>query len=153
METKLAIDSTFFLNKEKRLPCLKFLIVAILTLNIGCHPLYGFVEAEFQLSTESRLPKWIKVPSDYTREDLTVSLIFYTFKKVKITVSGPAPEHKVLMVKIGTNRWHPITERKFKEQRSGAVYPNYSIITVDGTEEIFEQKGLEPMLYLVDAVH
>lgn len=125
-------------------------IVLSLFFNSGCDYRYGFIESEFQLSTDSRLPRWIKVEPKYSRSDITVTLTFYTLKKVKIKVYGTAPDGKLLLEKVGTNQWHPNTEKKFKERGRYDIYPNYLIITVDGIEEIFEQKKPEPILYVFD---
>ena len=114
----------------------------------GCDPRYGIIESEFTLSPDSRLPKWFTIPDSYTRKDLSMTLTFYThpfFSKVKMVVQGPAPERKILLKKIGTHRWHPLTEKQGYDK-----YPTYSIISVAGVEEVFEQRQLEPILYITD---
>lgn len=119
----------------------------------ACHPLYGFIESEFELAVDSRLPRWFTVPPGYTREGVGMTITLYShplFQKVKMVVHDLGPEHKKLMKKIGTERWHPCTERQFEEQKTGAVYPNYSIIIVDGIEEIFEQRERGDILYITD---
>ena len=128
-------------------------MVKLLFLFCSCDPRYGFIESNFQLSPDSRLPRWLTIPSGYSRKDLTVTLRFYThtfLNKVKIDVHGPLPEHKKLMEKIGTVRWHPFSEQQFKEQRGYGVYPNYSIIVVDHIEEIFEQRCKGDILTITD---
>ena len=122
------------------------LLLGIITITLlGCNPRYGFIESEFSLAADSRLPKWIVIPSGYSREDTSISITFYSSNKVRFTVRGPAPDHKILIEKIGTFRWHPITK-----QKGYNVYPLYSIISVDGIEETFEQRKPEPFLYVVD---
>ena len=58
---------------------------------------------------------------------------------------GPAPEYKVLMEKVGSDRWHPLTEQQGHDK-----YPKYSIMTVDGIEEVFEQRQMGDILYVSD---
>lgn len=110
----------------------------------GCDLRYGFVESEFQLANESRLPKWFVMPPNYTRKDLTMTVTYYTFDKTKIVIRGPAPDYKVLMEKVGTDRWHPLTKQR------GYEYPHYVIVSVDNIEEIFEHKKMEPVVYITD---
>ncbi len=71
----------------------------------------------------------------------------YTFNRDKIYLYGP--HHKLLKKYIGTNRWHPVSERSIKEHR-GYGFPNYTVITVGGIAEIFEQKRPGDILYITD---
>ena len=116
---------------------------------LGCDPRYGFVESIFQLAPESRLPRWFDV-SGYQRKDLTVSITCYVVpygSRAVVVVYGPAPERKTLMKKVGKERWHPLSEKEHDNK-----YPNYSIITIDGIDEVFEQRRLEDgdILYITD---
>jgi hypothetical protein len=114
----------------------------------SCNPKYGFIESEFKLSAESRLPKWVDIPSGYKRSELTMTITFYThpfLKKVKMIVYGPAPEHKVLIEIVGDQRFHPLTEEKPRD-----YYPRYIIISVKGVEEVFENREPGPVLYVTD---
>lgn len=122
----------------------------IVLFSSGCDTEYGFIESNFRLAAESRLPKWFSVPPGYERKDLLVTIYLYTGGKVKMTLYGPPPERKKLDEKAGTNRWHPLTEQQFKEIKGYGVYPNYSIITIDGQEEVLEQKRMEDILYITD---
>lgn len=108
------------------------------------------VESNFQLAPESRLPKWLASSAKYSRADLTVKITVYTFGTVKVEIFGPAPKHEKLSEVTGTIRWHPITEQQFKEQKRYDVFPNYSIITVKGIDEVFEQRGKNDLLYVSD---
>lgn len=126
-----------------------FLIIVLFV--YGCDPRYGFIESRFQLAPESRLPRWIKIPSNIDRNTITVEITLYTFDRAKIVVRGLPPETQVLQEVTGKYRWHTFTEKQFIEKGSYAIYPNYSIINVDGVDEIFEQKRLEPLLYVADS--
>lgn len=130
-----------------------FIIFFISIILAGCDLRYGLEESNFQLSEDSRFPKWFNL-QDHPRKDLKMTVTFYThpiFKnKVKMVLYGPLPDRKKLMEKIGDSQWHPFTEQQFKEQKKYGVYPNYSIITVDGIAEVFEQRKQEDILYITD---
>jgi hypothetical protein len=115
--------------------------------SMGCDLRYGVVDAIFQLAPDSRLPRWFDI-SSYSRNDLTMEMTYYSSPfgfKVKMVVYGPAPERKALMKKVGTIRWHPLSA----ENRDNK-YPNYSIISVDGIEEVVEKRQKGDILYITD---
>jgi hypothetical protein len=125
----------------------------VVLFSTSCDPKYGFMESDFRLAADSRLPKWFSIPPGLERKDLMLKINFYSSpsgSKVKMTLYGPPPERKELAEKAGTKRWHPLTEEKLKEKSTRLNYPEYSIITVDGQEEVFEQKGREDILYITD---
>jgi len=130
------------------LSAIHIIIVLFMLSLCSCDFRYGFIESEFNLSTESRLPKWVDIPSGYLRKDLTMTITFYThpfFKKVKMIVRAPAPDHKVIMEIIGNQRYHPLTEEQPRD-----TYPGYIVISVKGIEEVFEQRERSPVLYITD---
>ena len=129
---------------------LKLALLLITTLSFwGCDPRYGMIESNFQLAQESRLPKWFQIPSNYSRNDVTMSITTYSTASGKIVakmvVRGPRPEHKVLSEKIGTKRMHPLSQQLGYDK-----YPLYSIISVDGIDEVFEQRRPEAIFYISD---
>jgi len=128
--------------------CTFLLSITAAFLLLGCNPRYGFVESTFQLAPESRFPRWFHV-SDYQRKDFTMIITIYSSplsgSTAKMTVYGPPPERKKLMEKAGKERWHPLSEKEHDNK-----YPNYTIITVDGIEEVFEQKQAGDILYITD---
>jgi hypothetical protein len=130
----------------------KLLLVVVLIFSIfGCDFVkYGFPSAQHKLSPESRLPKWVDISPEYTRAELTMEIWIYVhpifiLSKDKLIVRGPAPEHKVIQEIVATWRTHPLT----KEQ-SWDVYPIYSILSVNGVEEVFEQREPKNILYVSD---
>ena len=116
--------SVLNINIRRIIYSILFYFFIVITLS-GCHPLYGFIESEFELAKESSLPRWIKVDS-FNRPEVNVYFTFYTFDKVRISVKGLEPENKILFEKVGLFRWHPITEHKFKEQKNKYNRSNYS---------------------------
>jgi hypothetical protein len=127
----------------------KIILVLLFMVSLcSCNPKYGFIESEFQLSPESRLPKWVHIPSGYARENLTMTITFYThpfLSKVKLVVNGPAPDYKLINETIGDQRYHPLTKKQPRD-----VYPRYIIISVKDIQEVFEHKTRVPILYITD---
>jgi len=144
------------MNRIRLYSAIVCVLLACLTL-AGCDPRYGFLESQFNLSDNSRLPKWFVIPQGYSRGDFKMSIDLYTsplpfLNNVVITIYGPYPSDNVLMKKAGKEKWHPLTLQQFKEKGSYDVCPNYSIITIDNIEEVFEQKCREPgnIIYITD---
>lgn len=132
------------MNANKKIILVMFFMVSL----CSCSLRYGFIESEFQLSSESRLPKWVDVPSGYSRKNLTMTITFYThpfLSKVKMVVKGPAPGYKLINETIGDQRYHPLTKKQSRD-----VYPRYIIISAHGINEIFEHKAREHILYITD---
>ncbi len=123
----------------------KFVLVLLILL-CSCNPRYGFIESEFQLSSESRLPKWVDIPSGYSRKDLTMTITFYThpfLNKVKMVVYDT--QGKVINEKIGDQCYHPLTKKQPRD-----AYPCYIIVSVNGIKEVFEHRVRGPILWITD---
>lgn len=129
-------------------------ILLVVTSLLGCVSRYGVLESIFQLSADSRLPKWVDIPPSYSRKDIAMTIECYSLPPILYTavmkVYGPQPEHRKLMEKVGTIRTHPITKQQFGEKRSYSVFPNYLIISVNGIEEVFEHRSKGDILYVSD---
>lgn len=113
---------------------------------------HGMVESEFSLATESRLPNWFNFPDGSSVSDYSVNLTYYSSKKVKVVVLERKTSGKkaVLFESVGESKWHPISEKKFKEQGGHTYYPQCDIVTINGKEEVLLQKKREPILYVID---
>lgn len=107
---------------------------------LGC-PISS-VESQFQLADSSRLPSWYVMTPGLTREDIHITVTFHTQGNVDFEIRGP----KGLLVReTGKHKWHPLTlERGFVEK------PSYSVISVRGFSDIYEQRKPEPLLYIID---
>lgn len=106
----------------------------------------GCIESQFQLASESRLPKSVKLPPELTRTDVSVELRYYTsplggsakfilrdkkgkkLAQVDGKTKGPCP-------KGFENRYR---------------HPSYEVITGNGITEIVEHRKPEPIFYLTD---
>ena len=109
----------------------------------SCNPLLGGVESNFLLAKDSRLPKWIELPEGYLRDDVTVSLFLYTFKKARFVVRNRAPSRDVLVNIITKSKWHKLTKEEAKRRGNYNFSPQYYSVTYQDIEDIisFPCKG------------
>jgi hypothetical protein len=129
-----------------------FLLLILCSLFLGCRLRCGAIESILQLAPESRLPRWVNI-SGYQREDLTMEITCCVVPfggRAEIDVYGPPPERKLLLEKAGKERWHPLSDRDRYNKYPNTKYPNYSIITIDGVDEVFEQREDIDILYITD---
>ena len=129
---------------------LHILIFLLLT---GCDLRYGFIESELRLSTESRLPRFILITNDIESKDILVNITIYSnpiSDKAKVEVFSQFPQHKKLFGKVGSFKWHPLTEKQFKATNRYDIYPQYIIIKVDNIEETFEKRTKDDTVYVVN---
>ena len=130
----------------------KLIIILLLVFSISACDFikYGYPEAQFKLSPESRLPKWVDIPSSYTRNDLTMTITYHvhlsgSLSRTKMVVKGPPPEHKVLIEIVGKYYRHPLTKKQAWDE-----YPKYTIITVNDVGEVFEKRERGGILHITD---
>ena len=121
---------------------IKFLLAIILC--SGCCVLTGCLESSFQLSDQSRLPVWVKLPPTVTRQDVSVTLNYYTTPfgtNAKLIVSNRRGD--LLQKMTGPDK--PI------ENASGEVrYPSYVLVVVNDVPEVIEHRAQEPIFYVCD---
>ena len=107
-----------------------------------------FPESTFELSPNSRLPKWFTVPPGMTRRDLTVTMSYY------VKPTGPD-----VTFELFDSRKHRLAKlrgaflRDPHGGRSGRElpgYPAYEVITVNGIVDIVEHRRMEPVFYVTD---
>lgn len=130
-----------------------FFVIVFLFLLTGCDLKYGFLESELRLSTNSRLPKFISLPNGIKPNNVLITITIYSnpiSDKAKVEVFSQSTEHKRLYDKVGSFRWHPLTEKKFKAENRYDIYPQYIIIKVDNIEETFEKRTKNDTIYVVD---
>ena len=115
-------------------------LVSFSTIFTGCTR-HGMVESNFSLSTESRLPKWFNFKQGALATDYSVNLTYYTSRKVKVVVLDKNSQHenKVLFEVMGDSRWHPISDKIFKEQGNYSYFPKCDVVTINGKEEVLLQ--------------
>jgi hypothetical protein len=116
------------------------LALAIVTCEIAC------VESSFDLAAESRLPRWFAIPVGLSRQDVTVSLRYYTWPPT----TGSAT------FKLWDSQGRKLAELSAPLTGHGprtlgpAPYPSYEVITYNGITEVIEQKRPEALFYISD---
>ena len=117
---------------------------------VSCHPTKGFLESEFALSPESRLPVWFsQLPEDTEREDVTVLLRYYTSPfDVDDTVLILKKGSRTLERVTGRSEHHPKYWAWAREDWPNRSHPSYVNITIEGKTEIIEHKKMEPVFYV-----
>jgi len=135
--------------KNKNLFILRiFIFLFIFCILFGCDFRYGFVESNFKLSKDSRFPRWFNCENEVSCEDLELNFTFYThpfLKKVRIEVYDEKKDRKKIYDFVGSYKYHDLTKDIPRNK-----YPRYIVITVDGKEEVFEHRVLNPFLYVID---
>jgi hypothetical protein len=96
---------------------------------------------------ESRLPKFVDPSGTRSPEGYAARVEFYDSPKpVRVIVTDP--QHRTVFDQRGTFRWHP----KGPQPGHGKdpTYPQYTVVSFDGANDIFEQRAAEPVLHLSD---
>lgn len=114
--------------------------------------LSGCLESSFELSDESRLPKWFDLPEHLSRSDVKVTLAYYiplVSGKAKAVFWLQRSDGRTLSKIEGIIGAHPLL---LKNQREGFPpgLPEYQVITIDGITDIVEHRKMEPVFYMAD---
>jgi hypothetical protein len=112
----------------------------------------GCVESDFLLSKESRLPKWMQLPSGYNRSDVNVSLFLYNFSKARFIVRGSEPERTKLIDVLVKAEWHEATRREANRRGSFVFRPHYYHVSYKGIDDIIEFPCEGPVFWMADSV-
>jgi hypothetical protein len=102
----------------------------------------GCAESSFKLADESRLPVWIHLPPKMKRQDVSLTLNYY---------SKPfGPDAKFIL----RDKHGKILEEVSGEDRqignTPHEYPSYVLVVVNGISEIVEHRAMEPEFYISD---
>ena len=106
--------------------------VLIATVCIFSCTIIGCLESTFNLARESRLPRGMAIPSGFTRDDVTVTLDFYTPGPAKFTLRDK--NGKKLATVTGEVKGDPIYLKTPPDQ----IPPAYEIVVIDGVTEVME---------------
>lgn len=117
--------------------------------------LAGCLESSFQLSEESRLPKWFSIPGGEDRNNLTVQMDLHS------TFSGGKAVFKLYKKGslLNIKKYTVTTEEQpnirsvqlnhsSKESLKG--YPRYKVVTINRVTDIIELRKMEPIFYMTD---
>lgn len=111
---------------------------------LGCSKL---PESSFELSKDSRLPKWFTLPEGLSRADVTVTMSYYVTPSQR-TAKFVLSDNKNQKIAEVTGTLEGMEPHKLQDQRSS--YPLFEVVTVDGATEIVEHRQMEPIFYITD---
>ena len=107
-----------------------------------CCLLTGCLESSFQLANESRLPVWIKLPPDLKRQDVSLTLNYY---------SNPFGANAKFILK--NSHGDVVEEVSGNDKPIGgnvSNYPLFVLVKVNGVPEIIEHRTKGPVFYISD---
>ena len=115
----------------------------------------GCLESSFQLSGESRLPKWFSIPQGENRSDLSVQMDLHSTFDGGKAVFKLYKKGSLLNIKkytVNTNDQPNIRSVQLKSQPEGFPqgYPRYKVVTINGNTDIIELRKMEPIFYMTD---
>lgn len=125
------------------------LAVALVGLTVSCDR-NGVISAIFRLREDSPLPSWVVLPPGTTRDEVSVTITTYEATttpkwKEKCEVRDKR-SGRIIQQAFGYGYWHPDSER---EKAPAGTYPNWVIVEVNGTKEVYEQSESNDLLKIV----
>jgi hypothetical protein len=126
-----------------------FVSLVLLGFMASCADRHGVIGAIFRLRDDSPLPSWVVIPEGISRDQISVTIIRYEATitpKCKVRFVVRDKHQQILQEEIGYEYWHPDSER---EKIPAGTYPNWSIIEVKGTKEVYEQSEANDLLRIV----
>jgi hypothetical protein len=109
-----------------------------------------FPESSFTLASESRLPKWITLPSGLTRANASVTMNYYSVPWSYARFTLQDAKEQVIQKANGKTKCGAGFQLKDPPQGFPSGYPAYVPITVNGITEIVEHRKMEPIFYITD---
>jgi len=101
-------------------------------------------ESNFELSKESRLPRWFTLPDGLSRSDVSARLDIYANGSFKVRMIGPAGE-TLAEVNIPIEDRVRIDQWEIRGYKTGNPpedqNPSYSLTTTNGIQEVIELPG------------
>ena len=123
----------------------KFILLGLVILIVGCS------ESNFNLSPDSRLPKWFDVPEGMSRDKLNVTVDYYINSDGGEAVFKLYNGNMTRLKKVkGKTGLYPL---QLKNPPSGSPegYPMYEIVIVDGVKDIIEHRDRNNVFHMVDS--
>jgi hypothetical protein len=114
---------------------------------IGCQ---SFPESTFELANDSRLPKWVELPSEITRANASLTMNYYVMPWPRAQFILRDKNGHILKEENGKMRCRTPFKLENPPQGFPSGYPAYEAITVHGITEIIEHKKMEPIFYVTD---
>ncbi len=138
---------TSLIQGIKRYRLLLIFSVLVLVVMKGCEL---FPEASFELATDSRLPRWVTLPTGLSRANTSLRLDYYAVPWRRARFLLQESNGHTLKRENGDMRCKAPFEAKNPSKGFPPGYPAYEAITVRGTTEIIEHRKMEPIFYVTD---
>jgi hypothetical protein len=123
-------------------------LVILGSVMVGCE---WFPESTFELASESRLPKWISLPSGITRADVSITMSYYSMPWGGSAIFMVQDKKGQVQTKVyGRQRGLEPLQLKHPPPGFPPGYPSYEVITVSGITDIIEHRKMEPIFYVTD---
>lgn len=130
-------------------------LLKVFLLFITMFSLAGCLESSFQLSADSRLPKWFDVPVGADRNNFSVTMDLYS------TLNGAEAVFKlykkgeffhIQKYTIAEDMQSNILDVRLKSPPKGFPkgYPSYMLIKLNDRTDIIELRKMEPFFYMTD---
>jgi hypothetical protein len=110
-----------------------------------------FPESTFELASESRLPKWITIPSGLTRADVSITMSYYVMpwgRSATFILQDTKGQRRANV--YGKMKGSEPLYLKHPPPGFPSEYPSYEVITANGITEIIEHRKPEPIFYITD---
>lgn len=110
--------------------------------------LTGCAEASFDLSSESRLPKWFELPKGLERSEVTVSLTTYIVPTEKSVFVFKTRNGDVLSEVVAHRLGGYLYPKELDSSVNG--YPSYEILVHEDVIDVIEHRKMEPFFFVSD---
>jgi len=114
--------------------------------------LMGCSESHFNLSSNSRLPKWISIPNGTSRQNINVTLDYYIYPSSREAVFKVYEKDNFFRLEKIVGLLQGSSPLALKNPPKGFPkgYPAYEVVTVGGVTDIVEHRAMESIFYMVD---
>ena len=132
----------------------KFLLFCFVALAIAGSVIVLFdwiPESTFELSNESRLPKWITLPPGLARADVSITMSYYSLpwgRNARFILKDTKGQIRTKV--SGKTRGLGPNQLKHPPPGFPPGYPAYEVITANGITEIIEHRKMEPIFFITD---
>ena len=132
------LKQTWAAGSPRMLVCLAMFVVHG---SAGC-----ILESNLTLSNDSRLPRSLKLPTGVTRSNSVVTLVEFTDGSVSFSLKN---REGTLLAEV---RGRLSTRMDVDGNKNNDVtsYPRYTLVTLDGGDEVLEFRRPGPIFYLTD---
>jgi hypothetical protein len=125
-------------------------LIALACLLCGCYtPGRGYLESRFDLVMDARLPKFFDTSGQISPRGYKARVELYSSDSTpesSARVMIVDPSGRTVFDKQAKSWWHPLDDK----DRPAGHFPNHTVVSFDGVLDIFEQRRMEPLLYLSD---